>query len=449
MPKKIPKCVFVFQFDEVRYDHLSVYGYHRRQKNIDALMKDGAAAFKQTIAGSSYTGAATPVLWTGMVGPHTGVRDPYQTIQPLTLAEYIKMLGWTTQGCMSQSVAGAGIGMHKGFDVWVEPTDPNAPDTWGDGVVHWRHLGVHVDDRFHAKPVGKYYVKENLDFIKANKKGNFFLYNQYYETHTGSEEYLVRSGRLKKGVMAENSYYDAKIALADEEVIGSVIEALKEVGLYEDALILITGDHGTTLRRECWPMGDYIYEPLDVGELDNTHSSLYDVDLKIPCIIKYPGMPEQSKGKVIDGQVRSIDFVPTILDILDFPKEKIQDPFDGESLVPCIENLRGHGKRAYAETVWAAYGMGARQALREENWKYIRYASRMYEEFFDLKKDPLEQNNLIDRLKMHASRWLQEFREQVNDAYRALPKGVKYREMPEEEKKAVQERLRRLGYITE
>jgi arylsulfatase A-like enzyme len=448
MAKK-PKCVYIFQFDEVKYDHLSVYGYHRKQKNLDAMVKDGAAAFKQCIAGSSYTGAATPIMWTGMIGPYTGVRDPFHIIQPTTLAEYIRMLGWATQGCMSQSVAGSGIGMHNGFDIFVEPTDPNAPDTWGDGVEHWRHLGVHVDDRFHAKPVGKYYVKENIDFIKANKKGNFFLFNQYYETHTGSEEYLVKSGRLKAGVMAENSYYDAKIKLADEEVIGSVIETLKEVGLYDDALIIITGDHGTTLRRECWPIGDYIYEPLDVGELDNTHSSLYDVDLRIPFIIKYPGMPEKAKGQVIDGQVRSVDFVPTVLDVLGLPEDKIRDPFDGESVVPCLENLRGHGKRAYAETVWAVYGMGARQALREENWKYIKYASRMYEEFFDLKKDPLEQNNLIDRMKMHAPRWLQEMREQCNDAYRAMPKGVKYREMPEEEKKAIAERLRRLGYITE
>ena len=87
--------------------------------------------------------------------------------------------------------------------------------------------------------------------------------------------------------------------------------------------------------------------------------------------------------------------------------------------------------------------------LREENWKYIRYSSRMFEEFFDLKKDPLEQNNLIDRMKMHAPRWLQEMREQVNDYYRALDKGIKRREMPEDEKKAVAERLRRLGYTQE
>lgn len=290
---------------------------------------------------------------------------------------------------------------------------------------------MEVDDRFHAKPVGKRYVDENLQFIKEDANGYFYLYNQFYETHTGSEEYLVRSGRIKKDEYPENAYYDAKIKLADEEVIGSVVKALKDAGLYDDALIVITGDHGTTLRHECWPFGDYIYDPVDLGDLPNTHSSLYDVDLKIPLIIKAPNIPEKARGKVIEGQVRSIDIAPTILDLLGFPMDKIDPPMDGESLVPCMENLRGHGKRAYAETVWSAYGMGARQAPREENWKYIRYTSSMYEEFFDLQKDPREQVNLIDRLKYHAPKWLKQLREQVNDLYKAEPKGIHRRQMPE------------------
>jgi arylsulfatase A-like enzyme len=443
-----PKCVYIFQFDEVRSDHLSVYGYHRKQKNIEELAKDGVV-FKTVISGSSYTGAATPVMWTGMVGPHNSVRDPYCWIAPPTLQEYIQKLGWKTQGCMSQSVAGSGIGMNQGFDIFVEPTDPNAPDTWGDGYEHWVELGVEVDERFHAKPVGKRYVDENAEFINANKDGNFYLFNQFYESHTGSEDYLVKSGRIKKDEYPESAYYDAKIKLADEEVIGAVMADLKKNGLYDDALIIITGDHGTTLKEENWPLGDYIYDPVDTEKLANTHSSLYDVDMKVPLIIKAPNIPKSARGKVIEGQVRSIDFTPTVLDLLGVPKDKIDPAMDGESLVPSIEALRGHGKRAYSETVWAAYGMGARQSLREENWKYIRYSSKMYEEFFDLQKDPLEQNNLIDKLKMFAPKWLQQLREEVNDYYKALPKGVEMREMPEEERQAVDARLRALGYITD
>ncbi len=446
--KKELKCIYFFQFDEVRKDHLSVYGYSRKQEYCDMVANDGVS-FADMISGSSYTGAATPIMHTGMTGPHTGVRDPYHLITPLTLQEHLKKVGFVTQGCMSQSVAGSGIGMNKGFDIFIEPTDPNAPDTWGDGVAHWRKLGVKVDERFHVKPVGKRYVDENLDFIRKNKDKKFYLYNQFYETHTGSEHYLVKSGRIKEGVYPENAYYDAKIKLADEEVIGSVIEALREYDLYDNALIIITGDHGTNLRQQCWPLGDYIYDPVDVGDLANTHSSLYDVDMRVPFIIKAPSLPENAIGKVIKGQVRSIDMTPTVLDLVGVPKEKINPSMDGESLLPSIENLRGHGKRAYAETVWAAYGMGARQMLREDTWKYIRYHSSMYEEFFDLQKDPREQINLIDRLKFHAPKWLKQLREQLNDYLIAEPRGIIHAQMPEEEKKAVEERLRRLGYVTE
>lgn len=444
-----PKCVYCFQFDEVRADRLGVNGYPIRQKNIDALAKEGVV-FSTVISGSSYTGAATPALWTGMYGPHHGVRDPYQVVSAPLLQEYMRdKLGWETFGCMSQSVAGSGIGMNNGFDTFLEPTDPNAPDCWGDGVEHWQGIGVEVDSRFHAKPVGRRYVDDNIKFIKkmAAEGKSFYLYNQFYETHTGSEDYLVRSGRIKEGVMAEDAYCNAKIQLADEEVIGSVIATLKEVGYYDDALIVITGDHGTTMRRQCWPMGDYIYDPVDVGDLTNTHSSLYDVDLKVPLIIKGPNLPKQCIGKRIEGQVRAIDIMVTVLDLCGITKDDLKFPVDGVSLVPSMENLRGHGLRAYSETVWSAYGMGARQSLREENWKYIRYATSMYEEFFDLQKDPKEQNNLMEAMKHHAPKWLRELREQVNDLYRAQDRGASRREMPEEEKKAIEARLRALGYV--
>jgi arylsulfatase A-like enzyme len=151
---------------------------------------------------------------------------------------------------------------------------------------------------------------------------------------------------------------------------------------------------------------------------------------------------------VIEGQVRSIDVTPTVLDLVGIPTEQVNPAMDGISLVPSMKNLLGHGERAYAETVWSAYGMGARQMLRENNWKYIRYLSSMYEEFFDLQKDPKEQVNLIDRLKYHAPKWLKSLREQLNDYLRAEPKGIVRAEMSGEEKKAIEERLLRLGYIS-
>jgi arylsulfatase A-like enzyme len=442
-----PTCIYWLQLDEVRADHLSSYGYHRKQKYMEMLAKDGVV-FDCCITSSSYTGIITISTHGGMMPCHSGVRDPFHYSTTPLMQEYLQKAGWKTQGCMSQSFAGSMVGMSKGFDTFIEPTDPRAPDAWGDGKEHWGHLGIQVSNMWHAKPVGKWYVDENINFLRK-VKGEFYLYNQFYETHLGSEGHLLSTGKIKEGEMPENAYYDAKIKLADEAVLGSVIEELKAMGRYEEAVIIVCSDHGTNLKEENWPMGDYILETVGHEKVSHEHSGLYDVDSHIPLIIKAPNIPDNARGRVIKGQVRSIDIMPTILDLIGFPSDAIQVPLDGESLLPCMRDLKGHGKRAYAETLWAPYGMGARQMLREDNWKYIRFLSSMTEEFYDLKKDPSEQCNLVEKLKSHAPKWLKTLREECNDYYRGVPKGIQRREMPEKERKAVQERLRRLGYVTE
>ncbi len=441
-----PSCIYWLQLDEVRADHLSVYGYPRKQKYMEMLAKEGVV-FDTCISSSSYTGIVTISHHSGMAPYHSGVRDPFHYSTTPLMQEYLKEAGWKTQGAMSQSFAGSMVGMSKGFDKFIEPTDPRAPDAWGDGKEHWEHLGVHVSEMWHAKPVGKWYVDDNEKFLKSVKKDKFYLYNQFYETHFGSEKYLLRTGKIKEGELPENAYYDAKIKLVDEAVLGRVIEELKATGRYDDAVIIVCSDHGTNLRETAWPLGDYVLECLGFEEVSHEHSGLYDVDLRVPLIIKAPTIPENARGKVIKGQVRSIDIVPTIFDLIGFPEDAIKIPMDGESLVPCMKNLKGHGKRAYAETLWAPYGMGARQMLREDNWKYIRFLSAWQEEFYDLSKDPKEQINIVDKLIGHAPKFFQTLREQMNDNCREEPKGLVRPEIPEEEKKIIEARLRELGYL--
>jgi len=443
---KTPSCIYWLQLDEVRADHLSAYGYHRKQKYMDMVAQDGVV-FDSCITASSYTGIVTTSMHSAMTPYHSGVRDPFHYSTTPMMQEYLQNAGWKTMGCMSQSFAGSMVGMNKGFDEFIEPTDPRAPDAWGDGKEHWGHLGIQVDEMWHAKPVGKWYVDDNMKFLANIKDERFYLYNQFYETHFGSEDYLLRTGRVKEGDMPENAYYDAKIKLADEEVLGKVIEKLKETGRYDDAVIIVCSDHGTNLRETAWPLGDYVLECVGFENVSHEHSGLYDKDLRVPFIIKSPNIPESARGKTIKGQVRTIDMVPTVLDLIGFPEDAIKVPFDGESLVPCIDQLEGHGKRAYAETLWAPYGMGARQMIRENNWKYIRFLSAMQEEFYDLHKDPLEQINIIDKLIGHAPKFLQQIREEANDYTRAEPKGLNRPEVPEHEKKEIEARLRELGYL--
>ena len=151
-----PTCIYWLQLDEVRADHLSMYGYERKQKYMAMVAQDGVV-FDPCITASSYTGIVTISMHSAMAPYHAGVRDPFHYSTTPLMQEYLQQVGWKTLGCMSQSFAGSMVGMNKGFDKFIEPTDPRAPDAWGDGREHWVHLGVAADIFWHAKPVGKCY----------------------------------------------------------------------------------------------------------------------------------------------------------------------------------------------------------------------------------------------------------------------------------------------------
>ena len=100
-----------------------------------------------------------------------------------------------------------------------------------------------------------------------------------------SEEY---KGRL----------YDGEIAYADS-ALAHLIEYLKQKDLYDNSVIVVVGDHGEGLGEH----------------KEDTHGIfLYDSTTHVPLILKLPNTREA--GKVIEAQVRTVDIMPTILDML-------------------------------------------------------------------------------------------------------------------------------------
>ena len=102
--------------------------------------------------------------------------------------------------------------------------------------------------------------------------------------------------------------------------IGRLLNALKELKIDKNTLIILTADHGEML-------GDH-----------NTyfiHASCYEENIKVPLIIRFPGL--FPKGKVISRQVSLVDIAPTILEIAG-----IRKPYyiQGESLLSFIKPFR-------------------------------------------------------------------------------------------------------------
>jgi hypothetical protein len=91
----------------------------------------------------------------------------------------------------------------------------------------------------------------------------------------------------------------AQVGFVDR-LLGDLISRLRQVGIYDEALVIVTADHGASYRE-----GRFRRQPQE-------HRNLSDI-LRVPLLIKLPG---QRRGEVVDRIVESIDILPTILDVI-------------------------------------------------------------------------------------------------------------------------------------
>ena len=109
--------------------------------------------------------------------------------------------------------------------------------------------------------------------------------------------------------------YDGAVAYMDA-CIQSIFNAVEALGIEDETMIIINGDHGETLYdHECW----------------FDHHGLYEPTLVVPLIIRYPG--KTPEGKRIAGFNQHKDLVPTILDLANLPQDI---DFDGRSLMALV-----------------------------------------------------------------------------------------------------------------
>jgi arylsulfatase A-like enzyme len=167
------------------------------------------------------------------------------------------------------------------------------------------------------------------------------------------------------------AYYYASVSQIDHQV-GRMLGLLRQKGLYEDTLVVYTADHGEFMGfHHLLLKSNYMYDPL----------------IKVPLIIKWPG--DERAGTASQRMVNNIDLAPTLCraaGCLPAPQmhgRALQDPGGGHDLI-------------FAEVD------GGRQVMvRSERSKLILTDARSENLFFDLRKDPLEMNNLHSSPEYH------------------------------------------------
>ena len=212
-----------------------------------------------------------------------------------------------------------------------------------------------------------------LNWLKQNRRARFFLWAHYFDPH----EPYDPPEPYKKSYLKDP--YAGEIAHMDGQV-GRLLDGLKQVGMESRTLVAVIADHGESLGEH--------------GEM--THGVfLYDSTLHVPFILAGPGVPS---GKVIDKQVRSIDLMPTVLELAGLvPDAGAQ----GVTLRPLIDGTSVALDASYSETLYPRIYMGWSElrAVRTDKWKFV-IAPRP--EFYDLRNDPAESSNVITRFPADA-----------------------------------------------
>jgi choline-sulfatase len=302
--------VYLVTIDTLRADHVHCYGYERIQTpTLDGLAEHGIR-FAQAYTPSPITNTSHTSILTGLLPSAHGVTD---FARPLAAhpnwAEVLKKNGYQTAafiGAVILDSKALAPGLDRGFDFYDNfPEHPQTKSRWG----RVERRGLEVVQRAEA-------------WWDAHPRGPHFVWIHLYDPHDPYEPPLPYSKLYK------DRLYDGEIAYADS-ALANFVEHLKKHGWYENSLIIVVGDHGEGLGEHH----------------EQTHGIfLYDSTLHVPLIIK---LPTRSNGSVIQSQVRTIDLLPTVLDLLNIsPPERL----DGESLKPYFTATETGSRTLLGET---------------------------------------------------------------------------------------------------
>ena len=235
--------------------------------------------------------------------------------------------------------------------------------------------------------------------VRNNDGQNFFLYLHYSNIHTGIMNDVLKvynnfSKEFFDNKKQNEKRYDALFDNA-EKYLKSIMDEIKKLKLEDDSLILIMSDHGISVGEK---FGERAYG-----------SFCYDYTLRTFTYF----LSEEFTSRKISQQIRTIDFMPTILDFLNIPFDNNYEKIDGTSLMPLIQGLSIPEQIAYSETgnpldKKAPPKEPNTKSVRTSKWKLISNQYDNSKELYNLELDPGEEKNLFGKGEQIESLLLQE-----------------------------------------
>jgi len=345
--------VFLITIDTLRADHVHCYGYDRIQTPALDLLAQQGIRFTQAFTPSPITNSSHVSIMTGLLPSSHGVSDfgiPLAAKYP-TLAALLAKGGYhgaAFLGAVILDSKNLAPGLDRGFEFYDNfPELATTQSRWG----RLERRAMEVERRAES-------------WLSSHQTGEHFVWLHFYDPHDPYEPPPPYSEVYK------DRLYDGEIAYADS-ALSRFLTYLKNQGWYEGATIVVVGDHGEGLGEHH----------------EDTHGIfLYDSTTRVPLIIKLP--KESQAGRTVDGQVRTIDIMPTILNLLGMAAPP---NLDGDSLEPLLTGVPSTPRTVFGETEYPLrFGWSPLRSIRQEGFKFIEAPKP---ELYDLRADPGESHN--------------------------------------------------------
>ncbi|RMF64700.1 MAG: hypothetical protein D6743_09020, partial [Calditrichaeota bacterium] len=322
--------IILISIDTLRADHLSCYGHRRlTTPSLDRIAEEGVL-FSDAYSTAAWTPPAHASMFTGLYPSQHGVVDEYKLDHGTpTIASILSASGYLTAGFINNSMVGELVGLHRGhqhFDeIWVgaEYSNPVArglgflsrklrqwSGTSDQGaaltnsrVLHWMHSALHGSSPFY---LFIHYIDVHNPMNAPRPFRNRFLRPALRRSVDMKKIRQVADNPLvcltdhleltADEIEALRCIYDEGIAYVDHR-IGEVLDFLRQQGVLDETLLIITADHG---------------EHFGEHGLYSHVSSLYQPVLHIPMIVRYP--KAFGRGLRRESLAQHVDLLPTILE---------------------------------------------------------------------------------------------------------------------------------------
>ncbi len=409
--------ILYIDIDSLRPDHLGCYGYHRNTSPaIDAIAAEGLTC-ERVYASDAPCLPSRTAFYSGRFGIQTGVvghggttaqpkiegptRDFCDTFDSEGLAGKLQKLGYHTAMVSPFGQRHAAWHFYAGFneihntgmygddpaeivqpvvDRWLA-TNANS-DNWFLHINFWDPHGPYrtpaeYGEPFADDPLPEWITDEVLaSHIKTGGPHSALDIGMYSDQVPAEFPRFPGSITDRASLRKVIDGYDTGIRYVDDQV-ATIIAALKQAGVYDDTLIIISADHGENQGE----LGIYV-----------EHGTADEITCHVPLIIKHP--------KGVSGQRDAalhyhLDLAPTLMDLLDGEPSPL---WDGRSFAETIRSGTGSGRE---ELILSQCAHVCQRSVRWDQWLYIRtYHDGFHlfptEMLFDIENDPHEQHNLAD-----------------------------------------------------